>query len=229
MSGEVVGINTFKAKSTAEGRPPEGLGFAVSEVTVQAQLPILKQEPSIARPPSTPNLPPNLTTYTDSQRLFSISYPQNWESGLSRIAELDDSVKDLLRSVDSDLPLEKAVVLFLAGVSVGGRFDPNVNIVAESLDVSSLDEAAEAEIGGVKSLSNDYKAFGQTKVVVGGREAVIVDHEYTIPGVPRIRALQMIMLDGRLVWITTCGTSPGNFLAVKETCDQIVRSFRILQ
>ena len=104
-----------------------------------------------------------------------------------------------MRSVDSDLPLENAAFVFFAGIPTEEGYNPNANIVVESLDVSSLDEAAEAEIRGVKLVSNDYKSFTQKNVVVGGREAVIVDHEYTIPGAPKFRSLQMIILDGRLV------------------------------
>ena len=40
-AGEVVGMNTFKVESTDGGRPVEGLGFAVSALTLQEQLPAL--------------------------------------------------------------------------------------------------------------------------------------------------------------------------------------------
>jgi S1-C subfamily serine protease len=49
-SGQVMGINTFKVAATREGRLAEGLGFAVSEVTVREQLPRLKVRASAASP-----------------------------------------------------------------------------------------------------------------------------------------------------------------------------------
>ena len=46
LSGEVVGINTFKRDYTTGGRPAEGLGFAISEITIRSLLPDLKARPS---------------------------------------------------------------------------------------------------------------------------------------------------------------------------------------
>ena len=186
-----------------------------------------------ATPTATPTpettIPPHFTTYKDEQRLLSISYPQGWEPALSIMAELEDTVKALIKSVDSELPIEDTSVVFVAGKPIEKTFDPRVSIVVESLDISTLDEAAEAEIRGIKSVSKDYKLFTQAKAIVGGREVVIVDHEYTIPGVPEISVIQMIILQGEVVWITTCGTDPERFLDVANTCNQIVRSFQILR
>ena len=42
LSGEVLGINTFRYETTRTGRPVEGIGFAVSEVTIMHQLSALK-------------------------------------------------------------------------------------------------------------------------------------------------------------------------------------------
>jgi len=55
MSGDVLGINTYKYESTKDGRPVEGIGFAVSEVTVKHELPALKSGLLTPRPPPTPN------------------------------------------------------------------------------------------------------------------------------------------------------------------------------
>jgi hypothetical protein len=180
-------------------------------------------------PSPEPTISPDFTTYTDEQGLFSISYPQDWEPALSLIPELEGTTETLLESIESDLPLEKSSLVFFAGIPNEGGYDPTVNIVVESLDVSSLNEAVEAEIRGIKLVSKDYKAFTQTKVAIGGKEAVLVDHEYTIPGTPRFRTMQMMILQGKVVWIISCTTFPENFPNVQETCNQIARSFRILQ
>ncbi len=42
VSGEILGINTYRIFEAGSGRPAEGLGFAISERTVQAQIPALK-------------------------------------------------------------------------------------------------------------------------------------------------------------------------------------------
>ena len=49
-SGEILGINTYRYDRAEGGRPTEGLGFAISEKTVQAGIPLLKT----ARPARTP-------------------------------------------------------------------------------------------------------------------------------------------------------------------------------
>ena len=41
MSGEILGINTFRYDESQSGRPTEGLGFAISGTTVQQQIPTL--------------------------------------------------------------------------------------------------------------------------------------------------------------------------------------------
>lgn len=61
--GQVIGINTFKIESSVSGRPTEGLGFAVSEVTVQSIIAMLKSGnyvpvPTPTRVPPTPTQRP---------------------------------------------------------------------------------------------------------------------------------------------------------------------------
>ena len=42
LSGQILGINTFRYEETESGRPVEGVGFAISEETVQQQIPTLQ-------------------------------------------------------------------------------------------------------------------------------------------------------------------------------------------
>ena len=53
--GEILGINTFKYEETSSGRPTEGLGFAISGVTVQQHIPRLRAGTAI--PTATPMFP----------------------------------------------------------------------------------------------------------------------------------------------------------------------------
>ena len=57
--GEILGINTFRYDESESGRPAEGLGFAISEKTVQARIPLLKT--AMAAPTPTPTLRPRPT------------------------------------------------------------------------------------------------------------------------------------------------------------------------
>ena len=60
VSGEILGINTFRYDESQSGRPTEGLGFAISGTTVQQQIPTLRAGP----PAPTPTPTPRRTTAT---------------------------------------------------------------------------------------------------------------------------------------------------------------------
>jgi len=82
LSGEVLGINTFKYETTRSGRPVEGIGFAVSEVTIIHQLPALKSgyllpTPTPRATPTPTPVPPTPTPsprsyVTEGQRLYHL-------------------------------------------------------------------------------------------------------------------------------------------------------------
>ncbi len=55
MSGEILGINTFGYEETQSGRSVEGLSFAISEQTVQQQIPTLRAGTSAPTPAPTPS------------------------------------------------------------------------------------------------------------------------------------------------------------------------------
>ena len=59
MSGEILGINTYRIDEAESGRVAEGLGFAISERTVQARIPTLKI--AQAAPTPTPTRKPQPT------------------------------------------------------------------------------------------------------------------------------------------------------------------------
>ena len=59
VSGEILGINTFRYDESQSGRPTEGLGFAISGTTVQQQVPTLRASPPAPTP--TPTRRPTAT------------------------------------------------------------------------------------------------------------------------------------------------------------------------
>ena len=59
LSGEILGINTYRIDESYSGRTAEGLGFAISETTVQSRIPTLKT--AAARPTPTPTRRPQPT------------------------------------------------------------------------------------------------------------------------------------------------------------------------
>jgi hypothetical protein len=182
-------------------------------------------------PVSEPEIPPHYTTFTDEAGLFSISYPPDWEPALSQIPDLEAGVKDIITSIESDLPVENTRTIFFAGLPVEGGYAPNVNIGVESLPgvVWTHDKVVEAAITGIKQMVQDYHEFSRVKTAVDGREATIIDCEGTYPQLGKFHALQMVILVGKTAWLVTCIPPSGEFSKWEEDFDAVVRSLRILK
>ena len=82
--GKVVGINTYIVRSYAGQQVVEGLGFAVSEVTVRAQLPTLKS--GSYTPTPTPE--PRWDRYTHPIWGYGLRVPEGWTLELDNEQEL---------------------------------------------------------------------------------------------------------------------------------------------
>ena len=78
LDGKVVGINTYKLESAGEGRPAEGLGFAVSESTVQPLLAALKVGTYAAAPTPTPKQASRWIVYRNPTFGYSLDVAPGW-------------------------------------------------------------------------------------------------------------------------------------------------------
>jgi len=175
-------------------------------------------------------IPPHFTNYTDETELFSLSYPSDWETALWAIEGLEQFTKELLTSIESNLPIERTNAIFFAGLPLETGYMPSVNILVESLpDVRTHDEMVEAEIRGIKFIIPDYREFSRTKTTVGGRVATILQWEGTYPELGKMRVLQMLIFVGEIVWIISCTPPSGEFNNCEEDFNALVRSFRILK
>lgn len=181
--------------------------------------------------PTEPAIPANYATYTDELKLFSISYPPEWDINQSLLADMGQAAKDYIKSVNSDLPIEKVSYLFFAGKKVGEGYMPNVNIAVEPVPqgVRTNDQLVEAELRGLKAVVQDYVQVSRIKTTVGGREATILDHEYSFPNMGRFHALQMFILTDKAAWGVTCTSVPEDFSRWEEDFQSVVRSLRILK
>ena len=85
-NGEVLGINTYNYDWSVSGERVEGVGFAISQQSIQEILPGLKQGVIVEAPEPMPTATPFLTptpeafwsTYTNLTADFSIDVPSNW-------------------------------------------------------------------------------------------------------------------------------------------------------
>lgn len=178
-----------------------------------------------------PEIPAHFTTYTDESKLFSISYPPEWETALWAIEEIEESMEMLLQSVESDLPLETGGMIFYAGLPIKMGYLPNVNIAVDSLpeSVQTLDEIVEAGTQVMKRFTLDYHKFSRVKTTIGEREAIIDEFETTYPQTGTYHQLQMTMLVGKNYWVATCTPPSGEFNKWEDNFNSIVRSLRILK
>ncbi len=178
-----------------------------------------------------PEIPTHYTVYSDEAGLFSISYQPEWELALSMIEDLEEATKEIITSVESDLPLERASAIFFAGIPTEEGYSPNVNIIVEQLPegINTHDELIEASIRGVKMIIDDYHEFSRIKTTVSGRTATILDWEGTFPQVGKSRIVQMALMVGKTGWTITCTPPEGEISKWEEDCNAIVRSLRILK
>jgi len=183
-----------------------------------------------AEAPLEPQIPAHYTTYTDEADLFSISYPPDWEPALFLIEDIGKATEELLTSIEADLPLEQTRTIFFAGLPTETGYEPNVNVVVESLPgIWTHDEVVEAEIQGIKDVVEDYHEFSRVKTTIDDREATIVDWEGTFPQIGRFRNFQALILVGKVAWIVTCFPPEGEFSKWESDFHAIVRSLRILK
>ena len=173
-------------------------------------------------------VPAHFKTYTE-ENLFSISYPPDWVTALSVIPGVEENVQELLQDIEFDIPIEEYSMIFYGGYPFGEEYMPNANIIVGPAIGATLDEEFEAQMRGVEHNVENYQQYGQLKAVVGGREVIICDHEYTVPGMGRTHCVQMVILEDGFSWTITSGTPPEHFSDNQEIINQVVRSFRILR
>jgi len=167
-------------------------------------------------------IPAHFTTYTDETGLFSISYPQDWELGLSLI---------------------EGKTIFVAGKPYRDGYNPNVSILLlpykQTLLIPyqptgdstwKLEDFVETKVQEEIMLFEEYRENSRTKIVVGGKEAIVLDSQSQFPGIGTIRWLKIYMRDDKLVWMVICGGLPDtNFSDFETDFHAIVRSLRILK
>ena len=145
-AGRVVGINTYKVEYTESGRPTEGLGFAVSEWTVQAILPELLLGSMIGFPTPTPIPEPTWRTYTNLQYQYQIRVPVDWDVDDSDGSEVYfESPDGFTGGYIFSFELEQGEEF----ISVGDWLDDIIE--AESGEAKTSFELLERDIGTISS------------------------------------------------------------------------------
>jgi hypothetical protein len=176
-------------------------------------------------------LPAHFTTYTDEDGLFSISYPQEWEIYTSRI---EDAAKVVISEGDLDAlmenSLQKASIIFLAGLPTEREHDPNMNIIVEPIPIAlrTQSKLVEANLVNIKKVCQDYYMHSRTDTVIDGKEATITEWEGAMTSGVKTYSVQLTILNGKTGWYVGCNTCDLNvYEEYGDDFRHIVSSLRI--
>ena len=175
-------------------------------------------------------IPPNFTTYTDNERIFSISYPQDWENALAEVANVNQSINDYIRSINASTPVGGTHIVFVAGKPMGAVLNPDVTVVVQPLPAGTwtLDGIVNAEEQGGQPFFSEYHELSRMETTVGGREVAIIENETTLQGITN-RGLAMYVPAGKNVWLIGCKTAPEKYSDFENTFHDILLSFRLYE
>jgi PsbP-like protein len=176
-------------------------------------------------------VPGNFTTYTDETSLFRISYPNQWEPmSQSDLSAYGSDVKDALSNLKAGLPVDKANIIFLAGLRISTGYYPSVNIVVEPAPVMVTDNdmAMQAEVTGIKQEVTNYQEVSRTKMMVNGESTTILEYKAIFPGSSTLmHNYYLAFLSGKTIWSVTCSATDTDYSQLSGDFDNIFRSFQL--
>ena len=207
-----------------------GLACGAEPATPPSTTPQLPEEtPSTDGLATGLEIPANYTTYTDQSKLFSISYPADWETAQSLMPELNTKTKEYINKLKSGVPVEQASTIFFAGRRTATVYQPALSITVEPMleGITTLDQMVESEVRGVKQVILDYQELSMVKTTIDGRQATIWDYEGTMAGQSKLHFLTMITLVDKTTWVVGCAAPIDDFADWENDFNIIIRSLRI--
>ncbi len=184
-----------------------------------------------------PTTPPEFLTFTDELGLFSISYPFDWRRSIgtpSQSITLPPQ-EDVVRSfIEGTSPRLTSTLAFLVVSSPRG---PHINVSLTDSGATSLSELARER----RTLAEEFtertgqqwEVLGSRTTLVDGRNALTVDLEIDRLGANHQRWRELVIPSETIqdaTWGITCtvDAEAGPFEPHLATCDQVMRSFRVL-
>ena len=206
---------------------------STTEPTLAAQL-VPTARPSPTPRPTAATRDRGFVSFTDEMKLFTVSHPPGWQLARAVMVGVDQITSRNTESGASDAQRPPIGVVFFAGVPTPQGYAPNVSIVVESLPSGlAVDEYFEATQEFAIGLFTGYKVRSRTGVLVAGREAIMAELEYDFPssasGSGKWSSIQTVMVDGTRGWAISCGVAAPASAEDLQTCNTVVRSFRLLQ
>jgi len=188
MSGEILGINTFRIDESDSGRATEGLGFAISETTVQGQISTLKAGRPSPTPTPTPTRQPGPRPSYSGGHGFGPISGELWHDpsdGFIKTEYAGVSMSDMIVSATFVNPYSAATNSWDYGFIIrDGISGSNIHLVVTSRgrwELLSGDEPPRKRVDGEILRSFDTGAGGRNRLwvaVFGERGLFFVNGEF---------------------------------------------------
>ena len=145
--------------------------------------------------------------------------------------DIEHFSQEMISSITSDIPVEEAHFLFMAGLPITGGHIPNANVVVEPLaaTISTHDDMVAVAIQSLKLVVSDYHEFARVKTTIDNRTATIIECEATIGGLGTLHYVFMCCIVNKTIWAVTCTALPEDYSDWVDDINAIVRSLRILK
>ena len=191
-------------------------------------------------PGPTPSIPVDFITFTDETETYSIRYPQTWELSMSQVELLDEMRnKEIQSNQDNairEIDISASRVLFLAGLPVSDKFDPQLSIIAESLPrKTALHIWRDGGLKGDRAMHPDLLVNDERPALIGKDRAHLRDIEFESPenrtGFDRQRQVILVTTsdNGTVGWRVACAFAETKSEETAEVCELVVQSFRLLK
>jgi hypothetical protein len=176
-------------------------------------------------------IPDNFTTYTDENSLYTIAYPNQWEPmSEAELTAMYSQAKDTINSIKSGLPVEKASMIFAAGLKTSTGYYPSAVIVVEPAPALVLNNnlAVQAEINGLKQMDPNYQEISRTKLTANGKDETIVEYKgHFTSSNTLMHNIVLISLSGKTIWTITCSATDADFTLFSDDYNNSLRSFQL--
>ena len=188
MSGEILGINTYRIDESRSGRTAEGLAFAISETTVQQRIATLKTARAAPTPTPTRRPRPTPTPAYGGTDFFGPTDGELWHDpadGFIKSEYANVSMSDIIISATFINPYSAATHSWDYGFIIRDRISgPNIHVVVTSRgrwELLSGDEPPRKRVDNGTLRSFDTSVSGKNKLwlmATGERGLLFVNGDF---------------------------------------------------
>ena len=154
--------------------------------------------------------------------------PSKWDLANSMVT-LQNQITSTINKINAGTPLIIGSVIFVAGLKADTGYYPNINISVDPLpaDLTSNDQAAQADVNGLKALHTDYQEIARTKIIVNSKTVWLLEFKATFANTPLMHDYLLVYLLNGNIWTLTCTVTDADFSQFKNDFTVITNSLKI--